>query len=87
MNRMTVPLQDQRIEMNRRLLIKAPCQMSVLGRRGSPAPASEPPIQGVQALPKELQRTEVQFSVAAKKQEETDCIYWVPYLQGILTCL
>lgn len=41
----------------------------------------------VQALPKELQRTEVQFSVAAKKQEKTDCIYWVPYLQGILTCL
>ena len=86
MNRMTVPLQDQRIEMNRRLLIKAPCQMSVLGRRSSPAPASEPPIQGIQALPKELQRTEVQFSVAAKKQE-TDCIYWIPYLQGILTCL
>ena len=60
--------------------------MSVLGRRSSPAPASEPPIQGIQALPKELQRTEVQFSVAAKKQDP-DCIYWIPYLQGILTCL
>lgn len=44
MNQMTVPLQDQRIEMDRRLLTKAPCQMSVLGRRSSPAPASEPPI-------------------------------------------
>lgn len=31
MNQMTVPLQDQRIEVDRRLLTKAPCQMSVLG--------------------------------------------------------
>ena len=44
MSRMTAPLQDQRIEINGHLLIKAPRQMSVLGRRSSPASASEPPI-------------------------------------------